>query len=136
MCLFPRFSPRRNLCLMPAPIAGSSKSGASSPTFNGDIRIPQKNVDCTPPRLTLSNAQRHGKLMFMPAVDPTQRFSARVDNYIRYRPGYPPEALEGMRRECGLKPTSVIADIGSGTGLLAKLFLENGNPVFGLAPNK
>ena len=74
--------------------------------------------------------------MFMPAVDPTQRFSARVDNYIRYRPGYPPEALEVLRRECGLKPTSVIADIGSGTGLLAKLFLENGNAVFGVEPNK
>ena len=72
----------------------------------------------------------------MPAVDPTQRFSARVDNYIRYRPGYPPDVLEVLRKKCGLKAGSVIADIGSGTGLLAKLFLENGNPVFGVEPNK
>ncbi|HYL13851.1 MAG TPA: class I SAM-dependent methyltransferase [Terriglobales bacterium] len=78
----------------------------------------------------------HVKLVSMPAVDPTQRFSARVDNYARYRPGYPPELLNVLRKECGLQSTSVIADIGSGTGLLSKLFLENGNPVFGVEPNK
>ncbi|PYY04204.1 MAG: SAM-dependent methyltransferase [Acidobacteria bacterium] len=72
----------------------------------------------------------------MPAVDPTQRFSARVDHYIRYRPGYSPEVLDVLRKKCGLKPLSVIADIGSGTGLFAKLFLENGNAVFGVEPNK
>ena len=60
---------------------------------------------------------------------PTERFSDRVADYVRYRPGYPPELLECLRRNCGLKPQWVVADVGSGTGLLAKIFLENGNRV-------
>src|SRR6266446_9260655 len=67
---------------------------------------------------------------------PTERFSNRVENYIRYRPGYPKEIIELLKAECGLFPQSVVADAGSGTGLLAKLFLENGNLVFGIEPNR
>ena len=72
----------------------------------------------------------------MQAVDPTQRFSSRVENYIRYRPGYPPEVLVLLRTECGLNRSSVIADIGSGTGILSRAFLENGNHVYGVEPNE
>jgi SAM-dependent methyltransferase len=68
--------------------------------------------------------------------DPTQRFSNRVENYIRYRPGYPKEILAMLQRECGLKTESIIADLGSGTGILAELFLANGNRVFGVEPNQ
>ena len=71
----------------------------------------------------------------MPAKDSTQRFSSRVDNYVRYRPGYPPEVLELLKAECGLKPSSVIADIASGTGILTRILLENGNRVFAVEPN-
>ena len=71
----------------------------------------------------------------MPIADPTQRFSSRVDNYVRYRPGYPEAVLESLRQECGLTKSETIADIGSGTGLLSKIFLENGNPVIGVEPN-
>ena len=71
----------------------------------------------------------------MPAKDATQRFSSRVDNYVRYRPGYPPEVLELLKAECGLKPGSAIADIASGTGILTHILLENGNRVFGVEPN-
>jgi len=66
---------------------------------------------------------------------PTERFSDRVADYVRYRPGYPPELLECLRRNCVLRPQWVVADVGSGTGLLAKVFLENGNRVFGVEPN-
>ena len=38
----------------------------------------------------------------MPASNATSRFSDRVENYIRYRPGYPPEALRMLESECGL----------------------------------
>ena len=71
----------------------------------------------------------------MPAKDATLRFSSRVDNYVRYRPGYPSEILELLRAECGLKPSSVIADIASGTGILTRMLLENGNRVSGVEPN-
>ena len=68
--------------------------------------------------------------------DPTRRFSSRVENYVRFRPGYPREILGFLKSECGFSPRSIIADIGSGTGKLTELFLENGNPVFGVEPNR
>ena len=64
-----------------------------------------------------------------------ERFSNRVENYVKYRPGYPQEILEVFRDEMGLTDTSVVADIGSGTGISTKVFLENGNAVFGVEPN-
>ncbi|HEV3512849.1 MAG TPA: class I SAM-dependent methyltransferase [Candidatus Sulfotelmatobacter sp.] len=71
----------------------------------------------------------------MPASNATSRFSDRVENYVRYRPGYPPEALNVLRSECGLEPTHVVADMASGTGIWTRMLLENGNPVFGIEPN-
>ena len=68
--------------------------------------------------------------------DPTQRFSDRVADYIRYRPNYPPAILDLLERECGLTRDAVVADIGSGTGKLAELFLRHGYPVFGVEPNR
>jgi ubiquinone/menaquinone biosynthesis C-methylase UbiE len=65
----------------------------------------------------------------------TQRFSSRVDHYVRYRPGYPPEVLAILKAECGLTRDSVIADIASGTGIFTRLLLENGNRVLGVEPN-
>jgi SAM-dependent methyltransferase len=71
----------------------------------------------------------------MPASNATSRFSDRVENYVRYRPGYPSDALQCLRDQCGLKPEHVIADIASGTGIWTRLLLENGNRVFGVEPN-
>ena len=66
---------------------------------------------------------------------PTARFSDRVENYVRYRPGYPLEVLDLLRVECGLLPGHVVADIASGTGVFTRLLLENGNSVFAVEPN-
>jgi SAM-dependent methyltransferase len=55
---------------------------------------------------------------------------------VKYRPGYPPAVLDLLKAECGLLPASVIADIGSGTGILTRMFLENGNRVYGVEPNR
>ena len=71
----------------------------------------------------------------MTFVDAKSRFSSRVEDYVRYRPDYPSALLDLLRDECGLQPAHQIADIGCGTGLLARLFLENGNRVFGIEPN-
>ena len=71
----------------------------------------------------------------MPASNATSRFSDRVENYIRYRPGYPQQALQALRDECGLAPNHVVADIASGTGIWTRMLLENGNPVSGVEPN-
>ncbi|HEY4907269.1 MAG TPA: class I SAM-dependent methyltransferase [Candidatus Acidoferrum sp.] len=69
-------------------------------------------------------------------TDSKQRFSTRVADYVRYRPGYPHEALTLLKSECGLSSGHVVADIGSGTGFLSELFLTNGNRVYGIEPNK
>ncbi len=70
----------------------------------------------------------------MPA-DPTLRFSSRVENYVRYRPDYPPAVLDVMREVCGFTPDAAVADIGAGTGIFSALLLRNGNRVFGVEPN-
>jgi SAM-dependent methyltransferase len=71
----------------------------------------------------------------MSFADAKQRFSNRVDDYLRYRPGYPSEVIPLLRGECGLCPGHVVADIGSGTGFLSELFLKDGNRVYGVEPN-
>jgi SAM-dependent methyltransferase len=71
----------------------------------------------------------------MPASNATSRFSDRVENYVRYRPGYPPEVIKELKSECGLMASHVVADVASGTGIWTRLLLENGNPVFGIEPN-
>lgn len=49
---------------------------------------------------------------------------------------YPPRILDILRTEIEFEETYVIADVGSGTGLLSQLFLENGNPVLAVEPNE
>jgi SAM-dependent methyltransferase len=68
-------------------------------------------------------------------TDPTQRFSSRVTNYVKYRPSYPVAIIDLLASECGLTPDSIVADVGSGTGLLAELFLKAGHRVLGIEPN-
>jgi ubiquinone/menaquinone biosynthesis C-methylase UbiE len=71
----------------------------------------------------------------MRASNPTQRFSSRVSNYVRYRPGYPPAVIDLLSKECSLTPGTVIADVAFGTGIFTRMLLENGNRVFGVEPN-
>ena len=63
------------------------------------------------------------------------RFSNRVESYAKYRPTYPLALIDILKSNCGLAHDSVIADVGSGTGILSRLFLEYGNTVFGIEPN-
>lgn len=68
-------------------------------------------------------------------VKTASRFNRRVANYAAHRPSYPPALVDFLRAELKLIPASVVADIGSGTGLLSELFLRHGNRVFGVEPN-
>ena len=69
-------------------------------------------------------------------IKPVDRFSNRVENYVKYRPGYPYAIISLLQTECGLTPKSIVADIGSGTGKLSELFLDNGNRVLAVEPNE
>jgi len=68
-------------------------------------------------------------------VSTVERFSNRVSNYVKYRPEYPREVLGLFIEKMGLTPRTVVADIGAGTGLSSKLFVENGNRVIAVEPN-
>ncbi|HZP17475.1 MAG TPA: class I SAM-dependent methyltransferase [Terriglobales bacterium] len=68
-------------------------------------------------------------------VAPTLRFSSRVEKYVRHRPSYPAGVIPLLQQECGLTADSLVADIGSGTGIFTRLLLENGNRVSAVEPN-
>jgi SAM-dependent methyltransferase len=65
----------------------------------------------------------------------TERFSGRAEHYRRYRPSYPPAAIELLETRCGLAPGAVVADVGSGTGILSEQLLGRGARVIGIEPN-
>lgn len=65
-----------------------------------------------------------------------ERFTSRVDSYLKYRPSYPKEAIDHLYDVVGLRANSNIADIGSGTGIISKLLLERGSDVIGVEPNQ
>jgi SAM-dependent methyltransferase len=67
--------------------------------------------------------------------DPTTRFDDRVDDYVRNRPGYPPDAIGLLGRDCGLRAGCDVADVGSGTGKLTELLLAAGARVFAVEPS-
>ena len=65
-----------------------------------------------------------------------ERFTGKVAEYARYREQYDSGLiLSLLRRWCGLEREWVVADVGIGTGMLAEVFLRNGNAVFGVEPN-
>jgi ubiquinone/menaquinone biosynthesis C-methylase UbiE len=68
--------------------------------------------------------------------DPLARFSDRAEDYVKYRPHYSHDVVAVLQQVCNLTPQHIIADIGCGTGLLAEIFLQNGNPVIGVEPNR
>jgi SAM-dependent methyltransferase len=65
----------------------------------------------------------------------SERFSTRVEAYARHRPSYPAGAIELLAARCGLVRGAVVADLGSGTGILTQLLLERGAEVFAVEPN-
>jgi SAM-dependent methyltransferase len=67
--------------------------------------------------------------------DVTQRFSNRVDDYVRYRPDYPPALIDWLRRTTKTTSALHVADIGAGTGISSKLFLDAGYAVTAVEPN-
>ncbi len=69
-------------------------------------------------------------------MDSKERFSNRVDHYVKYRPSYPKEAIDYLYDTIGLRSSSDVADVGAGTGIFSKLLLERGSRVIGVEPNE
>ncbi|WP_109480655.1 class I SAM-dependent methyltransferase [Paraburkholderia sp. C35] len=68
--------------------------------------------------------------------DSTQRFTDRVADYVKYRPDYPREVVTFLHATCGVAEGARVADIGAGTGISTRLFLEAGHPVVAVEPNQ
>lgn len=68
-------------------------------------------------------------------ADSTQLFSDRVENYVRYRPGYPPALVASLQQRARLDRQSAVADIGSGTGIFTALLLPVARRVYAVEPN-
>jgi SAM-dependent methyltransferase len=68
--------------------------------------------------------------------DSTQRFTDRVTDYVKYRPGYPGEVVTFLHTTCGLAEGARVADIGAGTGISSKLLLDAAHPVVAVEPNQ
>jgi SAM-dependent methyltransferase len=69
------------------------------------------------------------------ATNSTTRFSNRVEDYVKYRPGYPAEIVRFLHDTYGLTQDKLIADIGAGTGISTELFLKKGYRVIAVEPN-
>ncbi|ANE48801.1 methyltransferase [Paenibacillus swuensis] len=69
-------------------------------------------------------------------MDNKERFSDRVDTYVKYRPSYPSDAIDYLYHQVGLSPNSMVADIGAGTGIFSKLLLARGSRVVAVEPNR
>ena len=63
------------------------------------------------------------------------KFDGKGNIYSRYRPSYPDAFIEFLYEQAQITEQSVIADIGTGTGILTGQLLEKGNPVFAVEPN-
>ncbi|HUU76772.1 MAG TPA: class I SAM-dependent methyltransferase [candidate division Zixibacteria bacterium] len=71
----------------------------------------------------------------MTLKDSTKRFSDRVENYIKYRPSYPEKIIQELEKKQIISRDTVIADIGSGTGIFTELLLNTGCQVYAIEPN-
>jgi len=65
-----------------------------------------------------------------------ERFTGKADIYKKYRPTYPKELIEYLYSQVGFSQNSVIADIGSGTGIFSRLLLERESTVYCVEPNE
>jgi SAM-dependent methyltransferase len=64
-----------------------------------------------------------------------ERYSDKTEDYAKYRPDFPVELIDFLYINSGASSTSVIADIGSGTGRFTRPLLEKGNFVYGIEQN-
>jgi SAM-dependent methyltransferase len=67
--------------------------------------------------------------------EPTERFTSRVADYARFRPGYPAALIDALCERAQLARGAEVAELGSGTGIFTRLLLERGLCVLAVEPN-
>ena len=66
-------------------------------------------------------------------LNPLNRFSDRVEDYVKYRPSYPTAAIDKILENFTLPITA--ADIGAGTGISSRLLADRKVKVIAIEPN-
>jgi SAM-dependent methyltransferase len=69
-------------------------------------------------------------------MNPQERFSDRAENYAKYRPSYPAEAIDCILAGLNRTNSVIAADIGAGTGISSRLLADRGIKVIAIEPNK
>ena len=67
--------------------------------------------------------------------DSRKIFPGKEKNYDKNRPTYPTQLISFLYDTIGFKDSSVIADVGSGTGIFSKQIADRGSTVFCVEPN-
>ena len=75
------------------------------------------------------------RALYAPSGGVPAAFSAKVADYVASRPDYPPALFDALRKACALRNGARIADVGAGTGLLTRGWLERGYEVVAVEPN-
>jgi ubiquinone/menaquinone biosynthesis C-methylase UbiE len=68
-------------------------------------------------------------------MKPAEKFTDKAEVYAKHRPGYAHEYIKYLLTATSLNEGNVVADIGSGTGILSRQLLESGLTVIGVEPN-
>ena len=69
-------------------------------------------------------------------IDPYSKFSSKAEIYHQYRWDYHPDAMAQMCQFSGINQNSVVADIGSGTGMLTAQLVSQVKQVYAIEPNE
>jgi len=79
----------------------------------------------------------HAQPATQPASQPAtaKRFDDRARDYARYRPTYPPQAIDAILAGLPAPASLTATDIGAGTGISARLLADRGLNVVAIEPN-
>lgn len=69
-------------------------------------------------------------------LDPKGRFTARAADYAAHRPSYPAAAIDAILAGLGDPRALTVADLGAGTGIMARLLADRGARVVAVEPNR
>lgn len=82
------------------------------------------------------DGSRMFKEVDLSTANPEGRFSGLADNYAKFRPTYPKDAIDYIFGLCKFTDHSVMTDVGCGTGISSRIFADRGVHVIGVEPNK
>jgi ubiquinone/menaquinone biosynthesis C-methylase UbiE len=68
-------------------------------------------------------------------TDATDVFSTKAARYARYRWDYAPQAIRALYGVTGISRASAVADVGAGTGILTRHFVDRVGRVYAVEPN-